>query len=206
MIAQTIPELTGDQYNELRYDASSDLIVGDYIYDICDLLDKCGIDVPRTNEYNEAVADGVFRFQESAKLSMSGVLDTNTFQALILYADKISDVVENEEEATIENIDLESDSPHYNSFFDGDKYKMHRKNHKDIKISFGDNSITKTIKNVFMLSVSIEVDTSGNPISEVYEFIAQDVVESDEISDVHNYEYDTHETSSLMQYNFPNIN
>ena len=38
-----------------------------------------------------------------------------------------------------------------------------------------------------MRSVSVEVDTSGNPISEVYEFIARDIKESDEISDINKY-------------------
>ena len=38
-----------------------------------------------------------------------------------------------------------------------------------------------------MRSVSTEFDTSGNPIAEVYEFIAQDLTESDEPNDAGKY-------------------
>ena len=41
-----------------------------------------------------------------------------------------------------------------------------------------------------MRSVTIEVDTSGNPISEIYEFIARDVIESDELYDSIKYTVD----------------
>ena len=39
-----------------------------------------------------------------------------------------------------------------------------------------------------MRGVSTEYDTSGNPISETYEFIAQDLTESDEFRDKEKYE------------------
>jgi hypothetical protein len=81
--------------------------------------------------------------------------------------------------------------------------KTHRRNYKDIKIVFGNNTVVKTIKNVFMRSVSVEVDTSGNPISETYEFIAQDIVESDEIMDSSKYLTKEDETSTDITYQFP---
>ena len=71
-----------------------------------------------------------------------------------------------------------------------------------IKIVFGNKSITKTIKDVFMRSVSVEVDTSGNPVSEVYEFIARDVKESDEINDITKYNGDEDGSSSDIKYQY----
>ena len=53
-----------------------------------------------------------------------------------------------------------------------------------------------------MRSVSVEVDTSGNPISETYEFIARDIKESDEISDVNKYNGNDSHTSSDVNYIF----
>lgn len=188
MIAQTIPELTNYQYNELTYNISTDLIVGNFIYQICDLLDKCYINIKPTNIYDYDVANAVAEFQSAIGITPTGILTTSTLQAMILYSDKVNDEIESGEEVTSgETVDNLLQSPHYGSFFDDENYKLHRRNSKDIKIVFGNNSITKTIKNVFMRSVTVEVDTSGNPISEVYEFIAQDVTESDEMNDINKY-------------------
>ena len=204
--AQTIPELTNYEYNELCYNSAGTLIVGNYVSRICFLLNRCDIEVPIIEEYNDVVAIAVSQFQEMTGLNITGNLNTSTFQAMILYADKMEDSISSDEESVNETVQELSESPHYNSFFDDEKYKMHRRNHKDVKIVFGNKSITKTIKNAFMLGVSLEVDTSGNPISEVYEFIAQDVVESDEITDANKYTGIEHATSSDVQYNFESIN
>lgn len=187
MIAQTVPELTNYQYNELAYNTATELIVGTFVYQVCDLLDKCYISVDPTNIYDYTLANAVAEFQVIVGMTPTGILTTNTLQAMILYADKMKDVIESGEEISNETVDKLTESPHYNSFFDDDNYKMHRRNHKDIKIVFGNKSITKTIKDVFMRSVTVEVDTSGNPISEIYEFIARDVTESDEINDINKY-------------------
>ena len=188
MIAQTIPELTNYQYNELTYNLSTNLIVGNFMYKVCDLLDKCYINIEPTNVYDYDVANAVAEFQASIGATPTGILTTSLLQSMILYADKVKDEIESGEEVTSgTTVDNLLQSPHYGSFFDDDNYKTHRRNGKDIKIVFGNNSITKTIKNVFMRSVTVEVDTSGNPISEVYEFIAQDVTESDEMNDIKKY-------------------
>ena len=115
-----------------------------------------------------------------------------------------SDFADDDSVTTSESLD-ESNSPHYESFFSKDRYKTFRRNSKDIKIIFGNGSIVKTIKNVFMRSVNVEVDTSGNPISEVYEFIAQDVKESDEISDAMKYNEIDEEVivTSNIKYVYP---
>ena len=206
MIAQTIPELTKYDYNELYYNSAGTLITGSYIYQVCDLLDKCGISIRSTNVYDDTVADAVAQFQQAMGINVTGILTTSTWQAMIVYAEKMSDIVTGEDEENEGTVADLSESPHYNSFFNDDKYKMHRKNHKDIKIVFGNKSITKTIKDVFMRSVTVEVDTSGNPISEIYEFIARDVTESDEISDTGKYTDEESYASSDIQYDFSSIN
>ena len=157
-------------------------------------------------EYNEEIAEFVGQFQQISGMAVTGILTTATYQAMILYAEKNmnNEISDDSSGTTSENLD-ESNSPHYESFFAQDRYKMFRRNHKDIKIIFGNGSITKTIKDVFMRSVSVEVDTSGNPISETYEFIARDIKESDEISDAMKYTgvNENISTSSDIQYIYP---
>lgn len=203
MIAQSIPELTNYEYNELSYNSATALITGSFIYQICDLLDKCYISIKPTDTYDYTIADAVMQFQTMVNIPVTGILTTSVLQAMILYADRISDTIESDEETGNATIDNLIESPHYNSFFDEENYKTHRRNHKDIKIVFGNKSITKTVKDVFMRSVTVEVDTSGNPISEVYEFIAKDVTESDEISDIKKYTgSETMTSSSDIKYDF----
>lgn len=206
MAAQTIPELTNYQYNELSYNSASPIIKGNFVLEVCSLLGRCGFDIKSTDEYDDTVASVVGQFQHLTGMAVTGILTTATYQAMILYAEKNmnNEITDDSTETTSNNLD-ESDSPHYESFFAQDRYKMFRRNHKDIKIIFGNGSITKTIKDVFMRSVSVEVDTSGNPISEMYEFIARDVKESDEISDAMKYTGANEDitTSSDIQYIYP---
>ena len=205
MAAQTIPELTNYQYNELSYSKASKPIKGNFVKKICKLLKKCGIKITETNTYDDKVEKAVKKFQKKVEITETGILTTEVYQVMIVYADKINDNIP--EDTTVEEDDTIygslSQSPHYGTFFADDRYKMHRRNHKDMVIQFGNKSITKTIKDVFMRSVSVEVDTSGNPISEIYEFIARDIKESDEISDANKYngEENSH-TSSDVSYIF----
>ena len=188
MAIQTIPELTEYRYNELSYNSASSIIKGPFVLEVCSLLERCGIDISNKDEYDNDIAIAVSKFQQLVKMPVTGILTTSTYQAMILYADKNmnNEINDDSTETSTENID-ESDSPHYASFFAQNRYKTFRRNRKDIKIIFGNGSITKTIKDVFMRSVSVAVDTSGNPISETYEFIARDIKESDEISDAMKY-------------------
>lgn len=205
VIPQTIGELTNYEYNELYYNSAKKIITGSYISIICDLLSKCGVSVKTTSSYDETLSKAVAKYQTSVKLKSTGILDNTTLQTMLLQSSKMSDAITEDEAEQEESESILSDSPHYNSYFKDDNYKMHRKNHKDIKISFGNNSIVKTIKDVFMRSVTVEVDTSGNPISEVYEFIARDVKESDEITDLDKYISDEDKTSSDIKYDFSSI-
>ena len=205
MTAQSIPELTNNEYNELYYDSAGTLITGSFVTEICDLLNKCSVDVQITDTYDDTVASAVSQFQKKANIKETGILSTSTLQAMILYANEMNDVVNSDEEDVEITVDSLSESPHYTSFFDDNNYKMHRRNHKDIKIVFGNKSITKTIKDVFMRGVTVEVDTSGNPISEVYEFIARDIKESDEISDINKYIGEEALSLSDIKYDFSSI-
>lgn len=202
MTAQSIPELTGYEYNELYYNSASTPITGTFMYEVCNLLNKCGVSVKTINTYDDTIANAVTQFQQLVGINATGILTTSTLQAMILYANKMSDIVEDDGDDTNDIINTLSESPHYDSFFDDDNLKMHRRNHKDIKIVFGNKSITKTIKDVFMRSVTVEVDTSGNPISEIYEFVARDVIESDEITDINKYTTEESKVSSDIKYNF----
>lgn len=184
----TISELTNYQYRELVYNSASEPLQYTFIAEVCELLNKA---MGQTNAvstiYDLDTAERVAQFQDLVGMNETGILNDTTLQTLVLYVDKhTSDTIEGDD--TEEEIyEEESLSPHYNSFFSEGRYKTHRQNRKDIKIVFGQGSIKKTIIDVFMRSVSVEVDTSGNPVSEIYEFIARDIKESDELSDYDKY-------------------
>lgn len=202
-VKQTIAELTHDVYGELRYNAAAEEpITGDYVKEVCRMLNKCGANIKVTDVYDETVSNAVAEFQERVGNNPTGILNNATWQGMIYYASKMSDTIEDDSVLEDGTDTTASKSPHFNPFFDTDKFKLHRQNHKDIKIVLGSSSVTKTIKDVFMRSVSVEVDTSGNPISETYEFIARDIKESDEISDAAKYVGDESKASSDIKYQF----
>ena len=206
----TIQELTDYNYNELSYNGTEDPIKNKYLPEICILLNKCGISVDEKDEYDYDVAMAVSDFQNIAGIESGfGILSNSTLQAIILYAEKMSDNIEDDE--TIEDsmsVNTKSTLPHYSQFFNENNFKTFRKNRQDIKITFGSGAITKTIKDVFIRSCTVEVDTSGNPISEVYEFVAKDIVESDEIRDYDKYmnDYETGSSSDIQRiYNYDSL-
>lgn len=204
--AQTISELTNYQFRELVYNSADQEYSFPFIAEVCELLNKA---MQQTNAvstvYTQEVSERVAQFQSMAGMSATGILNDATLQTLILFVEKnASDTVEDDSTEEMDAYGEESESPHYDSFFDEDRYKVHRQNRKDIKIVFGQGSIKKTIVDVFMRSVSVEIDTSGNPISEIYEFIARDVKESDELSDYDKYNpgVDNLTAPSDIQYDF----
>lgn len=202
-----ISELTNYQYRELVYDsAAEEPIKYEFIAEVCNLLNKAfGADsVPITDVYDQTTSEKVAMFQSIVGMSATGVLNDATLQTLVLYVDQnASDTVDDDSTEGGDEEDEGSSSPHYDSFFDEDRYKIHRQNRKDIQIVFGQGSVKKTIKDVFMRSVSLEVDTSGNPVSEIYEFIARDIKESDELSDYDKYTGTGNLTApSDIQYDF----
>ena len=196
----TISELTNYQYSELVYDStSSTQLQFDFLSEVCRLL---SLAVPSDNGstefiserivFDEELSQKIGIFQEIAKINVTGILNDTTLKTLVLYVENnfndevVDDSTSGDDSQEDEN--TKKDSPHFSSFFGEDKYKTHRRNRQNIEIVFGKGSIKKTIVDVFIRSVSIEVDTSGNPISEVYEFIARDIKESDELSDYDKYD------------------
>lgn len=206
--AQTIQSLTGGLYNELTYIYDSP-ITGSFIETVNEVLKKCDINIySGGTEYNLQMQQAVMDFQSKNRhrLSATGILNNQTWQTMLNYAGKYGDTIQEDTAGTTsEEESSQTTSPHYNPFFSDSNTKSHRRNGKDIKIIFGNNSVTKTLKNVFMRSVSVEVDTSGNPISEVYEFIAQDVIESDESTDANKYTTPESFTDLKIQYSFERV-
>jgi peptidoglycan hydrolase-like protein with peptidoglycan-binding domain len=174
-----------------------ELTLGDSCDDIIELrilLDKAGIDMTKYNtgddntRYDTGVEEAVSEFQNmSMGITPTGTVDDATLNALIATANNMNDIVYSETASQIGNDSGDEGEPHFDSFFHSGNEKVGRKNQVDIKIILGDNNIIKTIHNVYMRSVSTEFDTSGNPISETYEFIAQDFSESDEPKDANRY-------------------
>lgn len=166
------------------------------------LLSSAGIDMtayPATDEdsFDEGLEEALCAYQ---KMSMDmeednpsfGILDDNTLNALLNSASMIGDLsyYDNVADTTPEESpdDNESESnPHFDPFFKNDNSKVFRKSGTKIKIILGQDSIVKTIHDVYMRSVGVEFDTSGNPISETYEFIGRDITESDEERDIKKY-------------------
>lgn len=187
-MATTVKDFT-DDVSEIKYGDS-----GPYMLAIRDLINKAGIDIYNKysyediNLYDEGVEQCVMEFQKNNGLEETGIIDDNTLNALINVSNNLSDIVYSEgiEDTTTDT--SETDNPHFDSFFSDSNVKDARKNNQDIVISLGNNTVVKTIHNVYMRGVSTEYDTSGNPISETYEFIAQDLTESDEFRDKEKYE------------------
>ena len=186
-LATTVKDYT-DDVSEIKYGDS-----GPYMLAIRDLINKAGIDIYNKyyyediNTYDEGVEECVMEFQKKNGLKETGIIDDNTLNTLINVANNLSDIIYSEGVDSIIPDTTITDNPHFDSFFSKDNKKNTRKNNQNIVISLGNNSVIKTIHNVYMRGVSTEYDTSGNPISEVYEFIAQDLTESDEVNDNQKY-------------------
>lgn len=209
MAKSTIQELTNNLYSELRYDSASNSIpAGSFVREVCETLVKCGIECPVKNSYDFEVSNAVSEFQKQYMGNGTGVLTNTTWQAMLLYIKKHNpDEIKDDSEYGDGNSEVldASDNPHYVSFFNMENFKTHRKNRKDIEIIFGSGTIRKTITDVFMRSSTIEVNTSGEPVAEVYEFIARDVKESDEVMDTYRHESIPQgiQAPSDIQYKFP---
>ena len=178
-----------DDISEVGYGSS-----GPYVLTLRDLLNKAVIDIynkyPTDNYdyFDEGMEQAVMEFQKENGLTETGIINDDTLNAMINVSNNLSDIIYSEGVEDSEDTNIESGHPHYDSFFSSNNLKDARKNNQDIVITLGNGTITKTIHNVFMRGVSTEYDTSGNPISEIYEFIAQDLTESDEYRDNDKYE------------------
>lgn len=183
----TVKDFT-DDVSELRLGNN-----GSYVLILRDLLNKAGIDIYNkytTNdvyEFDIGLEKAVMEFQSNQGLGETGIVDDNTLNAIINVSNNLSDIIYSENAEDIISDSTTTGHPHFDSFFSDSKLRQVRKNNQDIVISLGNNTISKTIHNVYMRGVSVEFDTSGTPISEVYEFIAEDLTESDEYTDESKY-------------------
>lgn len=189
-----------------------------WLYALSMALNKCGIKCKPSSTYDADMEAAVKEFQSTYmkdnfwyssdagdKKVTPGVLDDYTITMIVSYANDMPDYINPEDGSYIggdSGEDDSSNSPHYQPFFDKDNIKQFRQNHKNIRIIFGGSGIVKTIHDVVMRSVGVEVDTSGNPISETYEFIARDVTETDESKDTGKYENENGVSPSDIQYRF----
>ena len=188
-MAKTMEEIE----NEIKQLEFKKGYVGDAMIKLREMLSKAGISVPYSADptvFDEGLEQAVMEFQRKYKLEkITGIVDYDTRTALSNAIENMSDIIYSEnvtEEAEAPDSEL-SGNPHFDSFFSKEYDRDARKNNQDIVIVLGKNSVTKTIHNVYMRGVSTEYDTSGNPISEVYEFIGQDLTESTELKDKDKY-------------------
>lgn len=212
-MTNSISALTGGKYTTLKATDPNDIPSGAFVQVIETVLAKCGYPVNRPTGTDEGCFDAytmsaVKQFQIDTFGSVlygTGELNDSTWQKMNEIANQQApDVIEEEpDETSTETTEQDaSDSPHYQPFFHKDNEKQFRQNHKDIRIIFGTSGIVKTIHDVVMRSVGVEIDTSGNPISETYEFIARDVTEDDEPKDTGKYKNENGVSPSDIQYKF----
>ncbi len=180
-------------------------------------LNKCNIKCENTGVYDKEMKQAIIDFQKqympdkfyytTAKgaPTLPGEINDATVQRIFAEANLASpdDIpVETQDKNNVADEDVKSNSPHYTSFFDTDNTKQFRQNHKNIRIEIGSTGLVKTIYDVVMRGVGVEVDTSGNPISETYEFIARDITETDEANDADNYINNNGTSPSDVKYRF----
>lgn len=199
----SIKDLTNGQFSSLGYDSTGNNYSGPLVQKIVDLIDRAGGDVTNTrvSAIGSVFRNIILNYQKKYGLKQTGVLDDELLHDIYNRAKALAnnEVTEDsqsddEEDNNFSNSDVYD--AHYDPFFLNNSDKVFRKNHKDIIISLGDNANTKIIKDVFMRSVSVQVDTSGNPISETYNFIARDIKESDASEDYNKYIGERSELSS----------
>lgn len=212
----TIKDLTGGAFSSLFYNSASINYTGSLVPEIMKLIKKTGCDVTNTNvnTVGSIFRQIVLNYQKKFGLPETGVIDDELLHDIYKRAKGISD----DEIASTDGYEYNSNNsdtatsddiydPHYEPFFLNNSSKVFRKNHKDIIIDIGAGANRKIIKDVFMRSVSVQVDTSGNPISEVYNFIARDIKESDANEDINKYigEDDYLSASSDIKYSYTSL-
>lgn len=199
----SIRDLTHGQFSSLGYDSTGNNYSGPLVQEVVNLIDRAGGDVTNTmvSAVGSTFRNIILNYQKKFGLPHTGVLDDNLLHDIYKRANSgaSNEINGSSNGSDDDDNDFASSDvydAHYDPFFLNNSSKVYRKNHKDIIISFGDGANTKTIKDVFMRSVSVQVDTSGNPISETYNFIARDIKESDASEDYNKYVGEESELSS----------
>lgn len=210
----TIRALTNGQYSALGYDSTGNNYAGPLVQEIVNLIDRAGGDVTNTrvSTVGSVFRDIILNYQKKYGLRQTGVLNDDLLHDIYNRAstnanNEVNDTDSNTDNNNTDFANADVYDAHYDPFFLNNSSKVFRKNHKDIIISLGDGANVKTIKDVFMRSVSVQVDTSGNPISETYTFIARDIKESDASEDYNKYIGEESElsTSSDIKYSYDTL-
>lgn len=206
----TIYKLTNNKYRAINQNATD--VPEDVIKNIMQLIRKIGCDTTNTDirKNGTSFQKVIKNVQKIFGMLETGVLDNNLLHYIYQKSQELdSDEIDDDSEEEDQNYWDETlvGNPHYDPYFINNSSKDARRNHKDIIIAFGDGSNRKIIKDVFMRSESVQVDTSGNPISEVYTFVARDVKESDAEEDQNKYIGDTEKAnaSSDIKYEYEGL-
>ena len=122
----------------------------------------------------------VKEFQKNNALQVTGEVDKATWEKLFSIDIESDDSENSTETDTQYDTDITYGSNNYDSFFNENNNELFRKNNNDITITYGNGYKYKILKNVIFRSKTQQVNANGEPIADVYEFIARDLIESEE--------------------------
>ncbi|AIY85353.1 putative peptidoglycan binding domain protein (plasmid) [Clostridium baratii str. Sullivan] len=129
------------------------------------------------NEVNNDIYDNdtkaaIKKYQSDNKISVTGAVDNDTYNLLF-------------KEISIANVDVSNFSllrsgdqqqQEEEKFFDESKSDLFRKGNLEIKIKYGKGQVI-TLQKVKLYNKDQMIDSNGEPIYDVYQFIAQDIKE-----------------------------
>lgn len=129
--------------------------------------------------------NAVKEFQSKNNLTVSGIINEATWNALFNGSgSEPTDNTTNNNSSNSErtNNKIIYGSNNSQSFFNENNTELFRTNNNDITITYGNAYKYKVLKNVIFRSKTQQVNANGEPIADVYEFIARDLIESEENS------------------------
>lgn len=117
-------------------------------------------------------------FQRGIGLNSNGIVDKSTWDKL--FENSLAEDAATEPTNTETEVASDIGSNNNSSFFNSSRKQSLRKNGTDIIIKFGSEHRTKTLKQVVYRTKSVVINAGGEPIAETYDFIAKDLIESEE--------------------------
>ena len=125
--------------------------------------------------YSKATEDAVKRYQKYSGFDSTGNVDNITLESLKVVP-QITDNADIDNNVTNNKTFGNNNT---NTFWNNDNDTVLRKNNNDITIKYGEGSKSKILKNVIFKSKQ-QVITVDNNVEDVYEFIARDLIESED--------------------------
>lgn len=133
------------------------------------------------------------KFQRDNKMPASGICDNNIKGILVAQYDKHLKEQGDQSDSTVSSGGHNNSNASYpreenqyieESFFSTKREETLRRNDYNIVVQIGDyDQHVKAITGVRLRSKTVQLDASGQPISETYEFIAKDLKENTEPTD-----------------------